>query len=67
LLPGRLQGARRYLGVEDFMGYEGLMAYCTRKWMSDILLGDYNSVCNNFSCTIGNWWSGENSWTWCAG
>jgi len=27
--------------------------------MSDILLRDYNSVCNNFCCTIGNWWSGK--------
>jgi len=38
-----------------------------KKWMSDILLRDYNSVCNNFCCTTGNWWSGEKSWTWCAG
>ena len=28
--------------------------------MSDILFRDYNSVCNNFSCTLGNWRSGKN-------
>jgi hypothetical protein len=65
LLPGRLPDARGYLGGEDFMGGEDLMAYCTRKRTSDILLQDYDSACNNFSCTIGNWWSGEKSWTWC--
>jgi hypothetical protein len=32
------------------------MVYFTRKWMSDILLRDYDSVCNDFTCTIGNWW-----------
>ena len=25
MLPGRLPGAHRYLGGEDFMGYKGLM------------------------------------------
>jgi hypothetical protein len=37
------------------------MAYFTRKWRSDILLGDYDSVCDEFSCALGNWWSGEKS------
>jgi len=27
------------------MGCEDLMAYCTRKWLSDILLRNYDSVC----------------------
>jgi len=42
------------------------MVYSTRKWMSVILLRGYDSVCNDFSCTIGNW-SGKKSWTWCGG
>jgi len=67
LLPGRLPGACGYLGGETFMAYEDNMACFTRKWTSDILLRDYDSVCNDFSCTIGNWWSGEKSWTWSGG
>jgi len=27
------------------MGCEDLMVYCTRKWLSDILLRNYDSVC----------------------
>jgi hypothetical protein len=49
------------------MGYEDNMAYFRRKCTKDILLRDYDSVCNDFSCAIGNWWSGEKSWTWCGG
>ena len=30
------------------------MAYFTRKWRSDILLRVYDSVCNEFSCALGN-------------
>ena len=33
LLPGRLLGICGYLGSKDFMGYEDLMAYCTRQWI----------------------------------
>jgi hypothetical protein len=62
LLPGRLPEAREYLGGEDFMGYEDNMAYFPRKWKSDILLKDYDSVCNDFSCATSNWWNGEKSW-----
>jgi hypothetical protein len=51
-----------YLDGEDFMDYEDLMAYCKRKWTSDNLLRDYNSECKDFSCTIGNCWSGEKYW-----
>jgi hypothetical protein len=40
LLPGRLPGARGYMGGEDFMVYEDIMAYGIRKWMSNILLRD---------------------------
>ena len=65
LLPGRLPGACGCLGGEVFMGFKVIRAYCTRKWMSGILLRDFDSLCNDFSCTIGNWWSGEESWTWC--
>ena len=54
---------RVYLGGEDFMGYEDIMAYGTRKRMSNILFRDYDSVCNDFSCAIGNWRSGEKSGT----
>jgi hypothetical protein len=56
-----------YLGSEDFMILEDLMANCTREWTCDIVPRDYDSVCNNFSCAVGNWWSGEKSWTWCGG
>jgi len=49
------------------MGYKDIMAYGIRKWMSNILLRDYNSVCNDFSCAIGNWMSGETSRSWCGG
>ena len=59
MLPGRLPGPRGYLGGEDFMGYEDNMAYCIRKWTSDILLRNYDAVCNDFRCAIGTWWSGE--------
>jgi len=41
------------------MGYEDNMAYCTRKWTSDILLRNYDAVCNVFNGAIGNWWSGK--------
>jgi hypothetical protein len=64
LLSGGLLGAYGYLGGEDFMGWENLLAYCTRKLMSDILLRDYDSVCSDISCTIGNWWSGELNLLW---
>ena len=40
-----LLGAHGYLGGKDFMGCEDPMAYCTRKWLSDIMLRDYDSVC----------------------
>jgi len=55
LLAGRLPGARGYLDGEDFMRLQDLMANCTRKWKCDIVLRDYDSVCNNFSCALGNW------------
>ena len=61
----RLLGASGYLGGEDFMGYEDNMAYFTRKWTSDTVLRDNDSVCNDFSCDFGIWWGAENSWTWC--
>jgi len=32
------------------------MAYFTSKWTSDIVLRDNDSVYNDFSCAIGNWW-----------
>jgi hypothetical protein len=35
------------------LGYEDNMAYFTRKCTSDILLRDYYSVCNDFSCAVG--------------
>jgi len=54
MLPERLPGLRGYLGSEDFMGYEDNMTYFTRKWTSDIVLRDNDSVCNDFSCAIGN-------------
>jgi len=28
-------------------------------------LRENDSVYNDFSCAIGNWWGGEKSWTWC--
>jgi hypothetical protein len=59
LLPDRLPGARGYLGGEDFMRLEDFMANCTREWTCDIVHRDYDSVCNNFRCAIGNWWSGK--------
>jgi hypothetical protein len=34
--------------MEDLMGYKDLMAYCTRKWTSNILLRNYDFVCNDF-------------------
>jgi len=37
--------AHGYLSGKDFMGCKGLMVYCTRKWLRDILLRDYDSVC----------------------
>jgi len=49
------------------MGYFDLMSHCTRKWRSGILLRDYDSMCNDFSYTIGNKWSGEKFWTGCGG
>jgi hypothetical protein len=49
------------------VGYEELLAYWTRKWTSDILLRDRDSVCNDFTCTVGNWRGGEKSWTTCGG
>jgi hypothetical protein len=55
------------MGGEDFMGYEDNMAYFRRKWKSDILLRDNDSVFNDFDCAIGNWWGGEKPWTWCGG
>jgi hypothetical protein len=64
LLPGSLPVARGYLGVEDFIGYEDRMAYFTRKWKSDIVPRDNDSVCYDFRCAVGNWWGGEISWTW---
>jgi len=60
MLPGRLPGARGYPGGKDFMAYEDNMAYFTRKWTSDIVLRDNDSVCNHFSCAIGNWWVERN-------
>jgi ribosomal protein L40E len=42
------------------MGYEDLLAYCTREWTSGILLKDYDSDCNHFSRAICNWWRGKN-------
>jgi len=41
------------------MGYEVNMAYFTSKWTSDIVLRDDDSVCNDFSRAIGNWWGAE--------
>jgi hypothetical protein len=52
LLPGRLTGAREYLGGKDFMGYEDIMVYGTRKWISNILLRDYDAVCNDFTVLL---------------
>ena len=60
MLPGRLPGARGYPGGEDFMAYEDNMAYFTRKWTSNIVLRDNDSVCNDFSCAIRNWWVERN-------
>ena len=45
------------------MGYEDNMAYFTSKWMSDIMLRNDDSACNDFSCATGNWWGGEKFWT----
>ena len=42
------------------MVYEENMAYFTSKWTSDIVLRDNDSVYNDFSCAIDNWWGGEN-------
>ena len=67
MLPVTLPGTRGYLGGEDFMGYEDNMAYFTSKWTSDIVLRENDYVSKDFSCTIGNRWGGEKSWTWCGG
>jgi len=66
LLPGRLPGARGYVGGADFVGYEDNMPCFTKKWASVILLGDYDSVCSDLRCAIDNW-SGEKFWTCCEG
>ena len=65
LLPGRLLGARGYLGGEDFTRLEDLKANCKWEWTLDTVLGDYDSLCNNFGGAIGNRWSTGKSWSWC--
>jgi len=55
-------GARGYLGGKYFLGCEDNMAYFTRKWRNNILLGDYDYVWIDFNCAIDNWWSVEKYW-----
>jgi len=52
LLPGRLPDARGYLGGEDFIDYEDNKAYFRRKWTSDFLLRDNDSVCNDLAVIL---------------
>jgi hypothetical protein len=47
------------MGGGDFMVYEYKMACYRRKWASDIVLRDNDTVCNDFSCAVGYWWGGE--------
>jgi len=65
LLPGRLSGARGYLGCEVCMRLKDLKANCKWEWTGDTVLGDYDSVCNNFGGAIGKLWSRGKSWSWC--
>ena len=55
MLLGRLTGERGYLGGGDFMVYEDKMACWRRKWASDIVLRENDTVCNDFSCAVGYW------------
>ena len=47
LIPGRLPGARGYLGGEDFMRLEDLKANCKWEWTCDTVLGVFGGTIGN--------------------